>query len=55
MDVKKYLLRLGIDADEANNIKVDLSSLKMIQEHHTLNVPWENLDIVTKTYVHLKE
>jgi len=42
MNKEKYLLRIGI-SDE--NLSADLDTLKLLQRHHLLHVPFENLDI----------
>lgn len=42
MNIAKYLQRIGLESAE---IKIDLESLRLLQNQHLLNVPFENLDI----------
>jgi N-hydroxyarylamine O-acetyltransferase len=42
MNRRKYLKRIGI---KNNEIRPTLSNLKLLQKHHLLNIPFENLDI----------
>lgn len=51
MNREKYLHRIGIDKTE---IPADLSSLKLLQQQHLLNIPFENLDIHWKIPIQLK-
>jgi len=41
MDVDRYLKRIKYQG----SIKPDLSTLKELQNHHLLHIPFENLDI----------
>lgn len=49
MDVNKYLQR--IHSDEIKNN--DLATLKILQNNHMLNVPFENLDVINKVPIPL--
>ncbi len=42
MKTKEYLSRVGI---AANDLETDAESLRLLQRHHLLHVPFENLDI----------
>lgn len=42
MSTKDYLSRIGIEADD---LEADAESLRLLQRHHLLHVPFENLDI----------
>ena len=41
MNKQEYILRIDIDS----NLSADLETLKLLQRHHLINVPFENLDI----------
>ncbi|MBC7899250.1 MAG: arylamine N-acetyltransferase [Saprospiraceae bacterium] len=41
MNKEEYISRIGIDS----NLSADLETLNLLQRHHLLNVPFENLDI----------
>lgn len=42
MNTKEYLARIGIEAED---LEADAESLRLLQRHHLLHVPFENLDI----------
>lgn len=42
MNKEKYLCRIGI---EKSDIQANLENLKLLQKHHLLKIPFENLDI----------
>ena len=42
MNKEKYISRIGLDE---KNLTADLETLKLLQRHHLLHVPFENLDI----------
>lgn len=48
--VKEYLYRIGIKEGEIN---LDAETLAKIQTNHFKNVPFENIDIITKTPIKL--
>ncbi len=51
MDVEEYLKRIGYS--QRPNRKPDLDFLMDIQKSHVLNVPWENLDVISRTPIKL--
>jgi N-hydroxyarylamine O-acetyltransferase len=50
LNAHKYLERIGITGD----VHADYESLRRIQEHHMLSVPFENLDIMNGRPIELK-
>ncbi len=51
MNVEKYLKRVGLE--QGGTAAADLTSLKLLQRQHLLNVPFENLDIHWKRPIKL--
>lgn len=53
MDVKRYLERIDISEYEELNANLDL--LKKLQSAHIMNVPYENIDIISGKAISLDE
>jgi len=49
-EVNQYLSRIKLD-----NCTTDLKGLQELQKNHLLNIPFENLNVVTRRTIHLDE
>lgn len=54
MDVGGYFRRLKFSGDLGGKIKIDISTLGALQNHHVFNIPFENFDIHTGTPIILQ-